>query len=212
VSAKRVLTVSMSAPAPGLLAWPQTIEGPADAPRRQTSPGRILVGGVGYTNLGDRSFGPLLIERLLKQAWPADVVIEDVSYGPIDVLFKLEAEPSRFRLGIFVSAVARSRPPGTVERREWYAETPSVDALQERIAEAVTGVVSLENLLYILQHFGMLPERTVVIEVEPEAEEAWGPDLSAPVLAAMAQVDAIIRQEISAAGAPPADEMEACDA
>lgn len=198
MSAKRELTTSATAPVAGLLAWPVQHEGPADVRRAPIGPGRVLVGGVGYTNLRDRSIGPLLIERLRGRSWPADVVVEDLSYGPIDVLFKLQAEPSGFRLGLFISAIARGRPEGTVERYHWQAPTPSVGELQERIAEAVTGVVSLENLLHILAHFGALPARTVVIEVEPEAEEAWGPDLSKPALAALDRLEALVLEELAA--------------
>jgi len=207
VSARHELTTSTIAPIPGLLAWPSQNEGPAPATRAPVGPGRILVGGVGYTNLRDRSFGPLLIERLKDRAWPADVVVEDVSYGPIDVLFKLQAEPGGFRLGIFVGAVARGRPEGTVDRYIWQSSTPSVDELQERVAEAVTGVVSLENLLLILAHFGALPRRTLVIEVEPEAEEGWGPDLSGPVQLALGTVEALILDEIEAARSVEADDV-----
>jgi len=157
------------------------------------------VGGVGYTNLRGRSLGPLLIERLQARTWPPDVVVDDVSYGPIDVLFKLQAELRGFRLGIFVSAVARGRPEGTIERTVWHSATPSVDELQERIAEAVTGVVSMENLLHILDHFGALPTTTVVIEVEPEAEESWGPELSSLVQAALEQVEALVFDEVTVA-------------
>jgi hydrogenase maturation protease len=194
--------VGATAPVAGLLAWPSPNEGPAIAPRAAAGPGRVLIGGVGYTNLRDRSLGPLLIERLQARTWPADVVVEDVSYGPIDVLFKLQAEPCGFRLGLFVSAVARGRPEGTVERYVWQAPTPSVDELQERIAESVTGVVSLENLLLILAHFGALPTRTVVVEVEPEAEERWGPDLSDAALAALDRVEAILLDELAASSPP----------
>ena len=197
MSAKRELTIAAPAPAPGLLAWPHPAEGPAEAPRAPGGVGRILVGGVGYTNLRDRSLGPLLIERLQRRRWPADVVVEDVSYGPIDVLFKLQAEPSGFRLGVFVGAVARGRPEGAVERSVWQAPTPSVDELQERISEALTGVVSLENLLLILAHFGALPEHTVVIEVEPEAEEAWGPELSPAVRVALEVVEQMVLDEVA---------------
>lgn len=199
MSTRRVLTTSTTAPVPGLLAWPHPSEGPAEAPRRPAGTGRVLIGGVGYTNLRDRSFGPLLIERLQARAWPADVVVEDVSYGPIDVLFKLQAEPSGFRLGVFIAAVARGRPEGTVERRLWQPLTPSLEELQERIAEAVTGVVSLENLLHILAHFGALPARTVIVEVEPEVKEGWGPDLSAPARAALQTVEELILDEVARA-------------
>lgn len=214
MSAKRELIAAATAPAGGLLAWPHATEGPARAPcasvgggRVLVDGGRVLVGGVGYTNLRDRSLGPLLIERLHQRTWPADVVVEDVSYGPIDVLFKLQAEPNGFRLGVFVSAVARGRPAGTVERSVWNAPTPSATELQERISEALTGVVSLENLLVILAHFGALPERTVVIEVEPEAEEAWGPDLSDAGRAALDRVERLVLDEVAASSTTGADDV-----
>jgi hydrogenase maturation protease len=207
VSAKRELTISTTATGAGLLAWPVQHEGPADVSRAPAGRGRVLVGGVGYTNLRDRSIGPLMIERLQERAWPADVVVEDVSYCPIDVLFKLQAEPSGFRLGVFVSAVARGRPEGTVERYIWQPGTPPVDELQERIAEALTGVVRLENLLHILAHFGALPERTVVIEVEPEAEETWGPDLSDAARNALDRVQALILEEVMPSTESGADDV-----
>ena len=207
MSAKRELTVAATAPAPGLLAWPTQDEGPIEATPAPSSVGRVLIGGVGYTNLRDRSIGPLLIERLQRRNWPADVVVEDVSYGPIDVLFKLQAEPSGFRLGVFVGAVARGRPEGTVERYVWQAPTLSVDELQERVSEAITGVVSLENLLHILRHFGALPARTVVIEVEPEAEERWGPDLSGLAFAALDRVGELVLHEVAASQMPGADDV-----
>jgi hydrogenase maturation protease len=180
---------------PGLLAWPRRPHDPTtpdDGPR--SAPARVLIGGVGYSNLRDRSFGPLLVERLQRRAWPPEVVVDDLSYGPIDVLFKLQAEPQPFRLGIFVAAVARGRPPGTVEQQPWPGLALAEDDLQARIAEAVTGVVSLENLLYVLDHFGALPRQTVVVEVEPEAEEGWGSDLSTPVRAALDTVEGLILQ------------------
>jgi len=139
-----------------------------------------------------------MIEQLQRRSWPVDVVIEDLSYGPIDVLFKLQAEPAPFRLGILVGAVARGRTPGSVERYVWPGETLAPDELQDRIAEAVTGVVSLENLLHILGHFGALPTRTIVVEVEPEAEERWGAELSEPVAAALATVEAVVLAELAA--------------
>jgi hydrogenase maturation protease len=191
-------TFDVSAPVASPLAWPHPVEGPATVGSASSvASARILVGGVGYTNLRDRSFGPLLTERLSRRTWPSAVVVEDLSYGPIDVLFKLQAEPRPFKLGIFFGAVARGRPPGSIDRRVWSAPTLSVDELQARIGEAVTGVVSLENLLQILSHFGALPEQTVVIEVEPESEEAWGSEVSEPVSAALATVEESIVQLVA---------------
>jgi hydrogenase maturation protease len=199
MSTKRVLTPQPTWELGSPLAWPHPPEGPVAVDGIPAhAPGRVLIGGVGYSNLRDRSFGPLLVDRLRRRAWPSDVVVDDLSFGPIDVLFKLQAEPRPFRLGIFVGAVARGRPPGTVEQYAWSGATLAPEELQARIAEAVTGVVSLENLLVILAHFGSLPLRTEIIEVEPEAEEGWGPDLSPAVSAAFPTVEARILEALSA--------------
>ena len=183
---------------PSILAFPETREGPAHNPG-ELSPGRragarVLVGGVGYSCLGDLSAGPILIERLRERAWPPGVVVEDLSYGPIDVLFKLQASPP-FRAGIFISAVARGREPGSLQRVAWSAAPLAPDELQARIAEAITGVISLENLLHILGHFGALPGEVVVFEIEPLGE-SWGLDLSGPVQAALAAAERAVEDEL----------------
>jgi hydrogenase expression/formation protein HypE len=48
------------------------------------------------------------------------------------------------------------------------------------IAEALTGVISLDNLLIIATYFGKLPRNVIVIEVEP-ADDGWGEGLTPEV-------------------------------
>jgi hydrogenase maturation protease len=187
--------------APALLAFPETREGPAGvALSPALSQGergyarRVLVGGVGYSCLRDLSVGPALVERLRARSWPAGVVVEDLSYGPIDVLFKLQASPP-FRAGIFATAVARGRTPGSLHRGRWTPPRLPPDELQARVAEAVTGVISLDNLLHILGHFGALPAEVVVLEVEPLSEN-WGTEFSPPVLSALRSAEAAVRTEV----------------
>ncbi len=43
--------------------------------------------------------------------------------------------------------------------------------------EAGAGVISLENLLIVAQHFGALPADTSVVELEP-VEKEWNTELS----------------------------------
>ncbi len=43
--------------------------------------------------------------------------------------------------------------------------------------EAGAGVISLENLLVVAQHFGALPADTSVVELEP-LEKGWNTELS----------------------------------
>lgn len=208
VGHRRALAVRPSTPPSTPLPWPEVAEGPAPAaePRGDSAPqahpgsagaARLLVGGVGYRNLRDYSLGPALVERLQAVGSPPRVVIEDLSVGPIDVLFRLQAEPVPFAAGLFVGAMERGRPPGTVELRRWSPTTPSLEELQARVAEAVTGVISLENLLLILQHFGALPAETLVLEIEP-SDAGWGQGFSSTGQAAFAEAEAIARDAIAA--------------
>jgi len=135
---------------------------------------RVLVAGVGYRNLRDLSAGPLAVERFGPSTDAVDV--EDLSFGPIDVLFLLQRR-APYGAAVFITAVERGRPPGAVTRVQWSAPPTSTDALQERVAEAVTGVISIDNLLEICAHFGALPAEVVLIEIEP-AEDTWGEALS----------------------------------
>ena len=68
---------------------------------------------------------------------------------------------------VFVSAVQRDRVPGDFYRYEFKAPLPSEEEIQARIGEAVTGVISLENLLVILQYFRVLAPEVIVVELEP---------------------------------------------
>lgn len=61
------------------------------------------------------------------------------------------------------------------------------------MAEAVTGVISLENLLIIATYFGKLPDDVVVIEVEA-ADEGWGEGFTPHVESAIPAVIEAIRR------------------
>jgi hydrogenase maturation protease len=171
--------------------------------QRPSGEPRILVAGVGYTNLRDLSIGPALVARLQRDRWPAGVVIADLSYSPIDVLFQLQAVP-RFSLGIFAGAVLRGRPPGSVTVMSWNSPPVTLDELQSRVSEAVTGVINLENLLLILDHFGALPEQVIIVAIEP-FDQSWGDGFSALGEAALEEAErrvrALVRQALAEAEA-----------
>ena len=171
---------------------------PPAAPR--TAGSRVLVGGVGYANLRDHSAGPLLLEWLGPLGERVDV--EDLSYSPIDVLFLLQRrEP--YRGVVLTAAVARGDAPGTVRIRRWTPPLETAEGLQERVAEAVTGVISLDNLLHICAHFGALPTDVVTVEIEP-AEEGWGPGTSPTVTAAFGRAADGVWREVERMLAGPA--------
>lgn len=60
----------------------------------------------------------------------------------------------------------------------WNPPMVTPDELQSRVSETVTGVIDLENLLLILDHFGALPDEIIVVEIEP-FDQSWGDGFSA---------------------------------
>ncbi len=151
---------------------------------------RVLIGGVGYRNLCDHSFGVTLTDALATRDWPADVSIEDLSYNPIAVVQRLQDDPvdRRFDIAMFIGAVHRpGRAPGGVGIYRWDNVLPAPDEIHGAITDAVTGVIALDNTLVIARYFAVLPENVVVIEVEPLVH-AFGDTFSAPVQAAYAVV------------------------
>lgn len=158
----------------------------------------ILVAGVGYAHLRDLSFGTELVERLRPMEWPENVRIEDFGYGPIAILHWFEESPGRlFERAIFVGAVERHREPGTLVMYDWIHRPLNPDDVQARISEAVTGVIGLDNLLIIAQHFDILPGRTTVIEIEP-ADTEFGLGLTPLGEERLHEVIAWIRHEVGA--------------
>ncbi len=163
-----------------------------------SAPARVLVAGVGYRNLRDLSFGPVIVDRLAALAWPPGVDIEDLSYGPVAVVHRLrEAAPPYDRL-VIIAGVQRSYPPGTISCYRWDGRLPAEGEVQARIEEALTGVIDLDNLLIVTRHFEALPEEVVVVEVEPEDSE-WGEPFSARIAAQAEAVMATVRSEALAA-------------
>lgn len=140
------------------------------------APERTLLAGVGYRNLRDCSAGNTVVDALLALEWPSDVDVEDLSYGPMDAIFRLRE--AHFARLVVVGAVARrGGTPGAASWRRWHYEPEPPEMVQARVAEAVTGVISLDNLLVICAHFTALPPEVTVVEIEPE-DDGWGEGLS----------------------------------
>lgn len=136
---------------------------------------RVLLGGVGYRFLRDASIGPWVTERLASRA-SGDVEVEDLSYHPIGFIHNLQERPAYDRL-VLVGSMRRGRPPGTIDCYRWDRVLPPADEIQARVSEAVTGVISLDNLLIVSGALGELPDDVRVIEIEP-ADEGWGEGFS----------------------------------
>ncbi|MDP9355636.1 MAG: hydrogenase maturation protease [Chloroflexota bacterium] len=154
---------------------------------------RILIAGVGYPFLRDLSVGPVLVPELQRLEWPPGIEIEDWSIGPIALVQRLEERPSWYDRIVLFAAVERGRDPGQVSCYRWPGDLPDPEEIQQRVGEAVMGVISLDNLLVIGEHFGVFPADVVVVEVEPE-ETGWGAGFTPLIQAALGDTVAAVRQ------------------
>jgi hydrogenase maturation protease len=147
---------------------------------------RVLVGGIGYRFLRDGSIGPWVSDQLSEHAGGSDGIemeVEDLSYHPVGLHQNLTERPPYDRV-VLVGAVNRGREPATIHAYRWDGELPSPGEVQERMSEAVTGVISLPNLLIVCGALGGLPDDVRVVEVEP-ADEGWGEGFSPQVEAVL---------------------------
>jgi hydrogenase maturation protease len=165
---------------------------------------RTLIGGVGYSYLRDGSFGPLVAADLGRESWPDGVLVEDLSYGPIAVMQRLQDARPPFDRLVLVAAVRRGRAPGMVTAYRWDGRLPEPDEIQARVAEAVTGVISLDNVLAVVGFFNALPDEVSVLEVEP-LDEGWGEGLSDPLQAVRQHVMETVREMATGPAATRSD-------
>ena len=146
---------------------------------------RVLIGGLGYRSLRDGSVGPWVADSLSAEAKDG-LEVEDVSYHPVGLSQNLQEREPYDRL-VLVGAVRRGRAPGTITAYRWNGELPPRDQIQERVSEAVTGVISLDNTLVVCGALGGLPADVRVVEVEPE-DEGWGEGFSPTIEARLPEV------------------------
>jgi hydrogenase maturation protease len=147
---------------------------------------RVLVGGVGYRFLRDGSVGLHVTDRLQGRAGDG-IEVEDVSYHPFGLSQNLQERPPYDRV-VLVAGVARGRPPGTISAYRWDGVLPDRDAIQERVAEAATGVISLDGTLVVCGALGGLPDDVRVVEVEPY-DETFGEELTPELQARLGEIE-----------------------
>jgi len=148
---------------------------------------RTLIGVIAYRALRDHSAPFAVASRLEDRANIGDAVIEDVSYNPVAVIQWLQEQPAdtRFTRAVLVSALERAgRAPGTVEAYRWDGVLPPEDLVQQAIADAVTGIIAIENTVIAAGYFKALPPAVAIVEIEPR-DHAFGFELSEAVAAAI---------------------------
>lgn len=157
-----------------------------------TEPVPVLVGGVSELFQRDLDLGRLAVERLQAEDLGHGVLVEELHYGAVAVAQRLEdLRPATL---VLVSAVVRDRAPGTVERRLLVPPVLDVATVQAAIGDAVTGYVHPDLVVEIACALGVLPPRTVLVEVEP-AVVGPGEGLSLAAQAGLERLLDLVRAE-----------------
>ncbi len=152
-----------------------------------------MVGGVSELFQSDLDLGRLAVERLHGEDLGVGVVVEDLHYGAVTVAQRLQdLRPVAL---ILVGAVPRGRAPGTVQRRRFAPPQWDPARVQAAVSEAVTGYVGIDLVVDVAGGFGVLPARTVTIEVEPERVES-GEGLTATAASALDRAVELVRWEV----------------
>ncbi len=134
---------------------------------------KVFIGTVGYHNLRNHSIGPALLPQLQKMTWASGVDIEELNWGPIAIVQKFQSFPTPYDRVILISAIERpGREIGDISIFQWHGKLPDEELIQRCIGDAVTGVISVENLLIIGEYFKIWTGETFVVDVEPGPEQA----------------------------------------
>jgi hypothetical protein len=136
---------------------------------------RTFIGGIGSRDSDAQSIGIRVSERLASDAPinAAGVVVADVSGDPIDVAERLNGEWPKFERVIFVGAVARARPAGTVTAYRWDGHWPNEDRANGSDAASDDGG-SFDRTMLAVRGLTELPDEIIVVEIEPEVAAEAG--------------------------------------
>jgi len=153
---------------------------------------RVLVAGIGNIFMGDDGFGVEVARRLAERPLPAGVEVGDFGIRGIDLMYALG---EGYDAAVFVDAVPRGEPPGTLSVIE--------PELEEGEATVDAHGMDPVKVLSLARQVGSVPERILVVGCEPgvrmtgDEEEVVG-ELSEPVRAAIDDavglVESVIRE------------------
>jgi hypothetical protein len=133
---------------------------------------RVAIGLVGYFQfIRAYPLGPEFRERIDARMDSTDwqginVSIKEMNWGPIAIVQEFQAHATQFERMVLVATVDRGLAPGSITCRQWLGGELDHHVVQGRIFEAVTGVISLDNLLVIGEHFNIWPPELITIEVQ----------------------------------------------
>jgi hypothetical protein len=128
---------------------------------------KIGIGLVGYYQfVRGYPIGPTLKEYIDAADWADNVEIKEMNWGPIAIVQEFQAEKINYDRFLLITAVDRGLPAGTVTCRRWVGGEIDIMDTQDRVFEAVTGIISMDNLLVIGEHFEIWPKEVITIEAQ----------------------------------------------
>ena len=145
--------------------------------------GRVKTFSIGFQ--GDAAYDETRFARMAAEQFGTEHTEFVVEPSSADLVEKL----------VLVSAAIRGRAPGTLDVYQWDGVLPDEAGIQACIGEAVTGVLSLENLLIVCKHFGVLPDDVTIVEIEPQNED-YGLEFSPVAAAKKGEAIEIVRNEV----------------
>jgi hypothetical protein len=129
----------------------------------------VTIGIVGFSAVVEKyPLGPKLMEELTAAFANNDgYSVENFTWSPVHVVQRYQGGempiPDRI---VLVGLASKSCTPGKVAAYRWLGGDQSPLHLQDRIYEAVTGIVDLENTLMIGSHFGVWPSECFSVEID----------------------------------------------
>jgi hydrogenase maturation protease len=143
---------------------------------------RVLVAGIGNIFMADDGFGVEVVRRLAERTLPAGVEVKDFGIRGLDLVYALG---EGYDAAVFVDAVPRGEPPGTL-----FLIEPELDEDDDEPVALDAHGMDPVKVIRLAGQLGEAPERILVLGCEPqirmtgEEEEVVG-ELSEPVRAAL---------------------------
>lgn len=139
--------------------------------------GTILIACVGNTLRSDDGVGPRIAQLLEAQDLPAELEVRDFGIGGIHLVQALMA--TAYTGLIIVDCADQGRPPGTVmEIDPEVVDVHNLDHMQRYDYLADMHYTDPRRALALARGLGVLPDRAVILGIQPEDAESLGHGLS----------------------------------
>jgi hydrogenase maturation protease len=159
---------------------------------------QVLVAGIGNVFMADDGFGVEVAARLARREQPPGVDVVDFGIRGMDLVFALG---EGYDVAVFVDAVPRGEPPGTL-----FVIEPQLDQLEGPVTLDAHGMDPVK-VLQLASTLGPVPKRILVVGCEPQVamtgdEPELVGELSEPVRAALdgavELVESVVREVVEA--------------